>query len=299
MTIRYLEIFTEVCRQLSMSRAARRLMISQSSVSQAVKALEQEYNVLLFERLNHALYLTPAGEKLLYLATQVLQSIDKLNAAMLDAPQTLNIGSCNTVGASLLYPLIARFKEQYANYCVNAEITNTQTLLEKVLSGRLDLAIIPEMRRQEELNYLPFFEDDIAVICHPSHPLAGKSVALASLQQEVFVGREIGSATDTLLKNIFDKYGFMLKIGCVCNSTASVKQAVRHKMGIAVISRYLVKRELAEHKLACINVEGNVFTRRFALIYHKDKLLSSEFTAFTGFCSALGQQGLEALMEEV
>ena len=68
---------------------------------------------------------------------------------------------------------------------------------------------------------------------------------LAALQQEVFVGRETGSATETLLKNIFDKHGFTLKIDCVCNSTASVKQAVRHKMGIAVISRYLVKRELA------------------------------------------------------
>lgn len=156
MTVRYLEIFTEVCRHMSMSKAARALMISQSSVSQAVKALEQEYGVLLFERLNHTLYLTPAGEKLLYLATQVLKSIDKLNAAMLDAPQTLNIGSCNTVGASLLYPLIAGFKKQYPKVHVSAEISNTQTLTEKILNGRLDLAIIPETRRQEDFNYLPF-----------------------------------------------------------------------------------------------------------------------------------------------
>ena len=273
---------------MSMSKAARALMISQSSVSQAVKALEQEYDVLLFERLNHTLYLTPAGEKLLYLATQVLKSIDKLNAAMLDAPQTLNIGSCNTVGASLLYPLIAGFKKQYPKVHVSAEISNTQTLTEKILNGRLDLAIIPETRRQEDFNYLPFFEDDIAVICHPAHPLAGQTVQLTALQQEAFVGRETGSATETLLKNIFDKHGFTLKIDCVCNSTASVKQAVRHKMGIAVISRYLVKRELAEHTLACINVSGNVFTRRFALIYH-----------ITAFCRQLGQQGLENLIEDI
>ena len=287
MTVRYLEIFTEVCRHMSMSKAARALMISQSSVSQAVKALEQEYDVLLFERLNHTLYLTPAGEKLLYLATQVLKSIDKLNAAMLDAPQTLNIGSCNTV------------KKQYPKVHVSAEISNTQTLTEKILNGRLDLAIIPETRRQEDFNYLPFFEDDIAVISHPAHPLAGQTVQLAALQQEVFVGRETGSATETLLKNIFDKHGFTLKIDCVCNSTASVKQAVRHKMGIAVISRYLVKRELAEYTLACINVSGNVFTRRFALIYHKDKLLTGEFTDFTAFCRQLGQQGLENLIEDI
>ena len=111
MTIRYLEIFVEVCKYMNMSRAAQSLMISQSSVSQAVKALEKEYNVLLFERLNHNLYLTAAGEKMLYLATQVLKSIGRLNSAMHNAPVSLNIGSCNTVGASFLYPLLAEFKK--------------------------------------------------------------------------------------------------------------------------------------------------------------------------------------------
>ncbi len=140
MTIRYLEIFTEVCKHMSMSKAARALMISQSSVSQAVKALETEYNVLLFERLNHALYLTEAGEKLLYLSTQVLKSINRLNAAMLNTQTSLNIGSCNTVGASLLYPLISSFKKQKPQVHISAEISNTQSLEEKVLNGSLDLA---------------------------------------------------------------------------------------------------------------------------------------------------------------
>lgn len=116
MTIRYLEIFVEVCKYMNMSRAAQSLMISQSSVSQAVKALEKEYNVLLFERLNHNLYLTDAGEKMLYLATQVLKSIGRLNSAMHNAPVSLNIGSCNTVGASFLYPLLAEFKKAQPGY---------------------------------------------------------------------------------------------------------------------------------------------------------------------------------------
>lgn len=212
MTIRYLEIFVEVCKYMNMSRAAQSLMISQSSVSQAVKALEKEYNVLLFERLNHNLYLTAAGEKMLYLATQVLKSIGRLNSAMHNAPVSLNIGSCN----------------------------------------------------------------------------AG----------EVFVGRESGSATDLLLKNVFAKNGLPLKINCVCNSAASVKLAVKNKMGIAFISRFLVNRELKEHKLGCINLCSKVFTRRFGIIYHKDKVLSKEFTRFTGFCRQLGQQGLETLLDD-
>ena len=148
MTIRYLEIFVEVCKYMNMSRAAQSLMISQSSVSQAVKALEKEYNVLLFERLNHNLYLTAAGEKMLYLATQVLKSIGRLNSAMHNAPVSLNIGSCNTVGASFLYPLLAEFKKLSPDIHISAEISNTQTLTEKILNSSLDLAIVPETVQQ-------------------------------------------------------------------------------------------------------------------------------------------------------
>ncbi len=297
MTIRYLEIFTEVCKHMSMSKAARALMISQSSVSQAVKALETEYNVLLFERLNHALYLTEAGEKLLYLSTQVLKSINRLNAAMLNTQTSLNIGSCNTVGASLLYPLISSFKKHKPQVHISAEISNTQSLEEKVLNGSLDLAIVPQTQRQENFNYLPFFKDDITVICWPGHPLANKSVPLKQLKDEVFVGRESGSATYELLKNVFDKNSLTLKVDCVCNSTAAVKQAVQHRMGIAVISRFLVQQELASGTLECINIDAKVFKRKFALIYHKDKVLNGDFVAFTAFCRQLGQQGLENLIE--
>lgn len=178
MTIRYLEIFVEVCKYMNMSRAAQSLMISQSSVSQAVKALEKEYNVLLFERLNHNLYLTDAGEKMLYLATQVLKSIGRLNSAMHNAPVSLNIGSCNTVGASFLYPLLAEFKKLSPDIHISAEISNTQTLTEKILNSSLDLAIVPETVQQDSFEYLPFFDDDIGC-----YMLAG-----------AYAGRAYGSA---------------------------------------------------------------------------------------------------------
>lgn len=297
MTIRYLEIFVEVCKYMNMSRAAQSLLISQSSVSQAVKTLEREYDVLLFERLNHNLYLTADGEKLLYLATQVLKSISCLNAAMSNAPVTLSIGACNTVGASLLYPLLAEFKKHCPDIHISAEINNTQTLEEKILNNNLDLAIVPEGAKHDSFKYLLFFDDDIAVVCWPGHRLEGQDAGIEKLKDEIFVGRESGSATDGLLKSVFAKNGFAVKTDCICNSTASVKQAVRHQMGIAFISRYLVRQELAEHKLGCINFKCSDLTRRFVIIYHKDKVLNNEFTRFTGFCSSLGQQGLETLLD--
>lgn len=297
MTIRYLEIFAEVCRYMNMSKAAQALMISQSSVSQAVTALEKEYGVRLFERLNHALYLTPAGEELLYLSSQVLKSIERMNAAMTDVPMTLNIGCCNTVGVSLLFPFISRFKQKNAGIHVTAEITNTKTLEEKILNGMLDVAIIPETHCLPYFKYLPFLNDEIGVVCWAGHPLAGQSLCLKDLQNEIFVGREAGSGTDTLLKNFCVKKGLNLKFDCVCNSTASVKQAVLHKMGLAVMSVFLVKKELAEQRLALINVKDKELARRFVIIYHKDKIFGGALGLFADFCAGLGQRGLEELIE--
>ena len=78
MTIRNLEIFEEVCRCMNMSKAAQNLLVSQSSVSQAIASLEKEYDTILFERLNHTLYLTDSGRELLFLSHQVLKTIDQL-----------------------------------------------------------------------------------------------------------------------------------------------------------------------------------------------------------------------------
>ncbi len=102
MTIRYLEIFVEVCKQMNMSKAAQSLMISQSSVSQAVAALEKEYETILFERLNHSLYLTKAGEQMLYLSSQVLKSVSQMEKTMKlgNTVPTLNIGVCTTIAAA-------------------------------------------------------------------------------------------------------------------------------------------------------------------------------------------------------
>ena len=121
---------------------------------------------------------------MLYLATQVLKSIGRLNSAMHNAPVSLNIGSCNTVGASFLYPLLAEFKKRSPDIHISAEISNTQTLTEKILNSSLDLAIVPETVQQDSFEYLPFFDDDIVVICWPGIRWKGVRQRLKKLPEK-------------------------------------------------------------------------------------------------------------------
>lgn len=299
MTIRSLEIFVEVCRQMNMSRTAQAMMISQSSVSQAVRALEREYHVQLFERLNHSLYLTPAGHELLYLSRQVLKNIEQLDKKMKDASfcSTLRLGVCTTIGSSLIHPLLEACKKQYPDFHASVEVNNSKFLEEKLLAAKLDLAIVQQTGASPYMEYIPFLEDEMAVICSNNHPLAGKTVPFSDLRDQIFIGREEGSGTELLLENTFSDCGFPVRIGWICNSADSVKQAVLHGAGLAIISRLLVQRELEGHVLDCIHLSDFRFARQFALASHKDKLQDAAFRQFTGICRNQGNSILLRYLE--
>lgn len=298
MSIRKLEIFIEVCRHLNMSKAAQSLFISQSSVSQAIASLEKDYNVCLFERLNHSLYLTDAGQDLLFLAQQVQRSLEQLDSRMRSkaGQNTLRLGACTTIGSCLIHPLLAAYRQKYPDADIIVEIGNSQNLEQKLLTAKLDLAIVQKSRFYRQLQYLPLLTDDLIVICWPGHPLAGQAVSLRQLQDEAFVAREQGSGTEALLEESFALSDLPLKTSWICSGTDAVKQAVMHHAGLAVISRFLVQRELAAGTLAAITLTERPLTRSFELAYHKDKLQDTCFRQFTAFCGSQSEAGLLRLI---
>lgn len=297
MTIRNLEIFTEVCRHMNMSKTAESMMISQSSVSQAITALEKEYGVLLFERLNHSLYLTKAGREMLYLSAQVLKNIEQLNTRMKDSAlsSTLNLGVCTTIGNCLIHPLLKHCRTIYPNTLYTVEINNSRSLEKKLLSAKLDLAIVQRTKVSPYLEHIPVLEDQLSIICSSSHPLAGKSVKLKDLENEIFIGREKGSGTELLLERGFLDKSLSLKIGWICNSIETVKQAVIQNAGIAAISSFLLQQNEAQ-QLSLISVTDYQFRRFFDLVFHKDKIHDTCFRQFTDTCLTLGPEGMEKLI---
>lgn len=298
MTIRSLEIFVGVCRYMNMSKAAENMMISQSSVSQAISSLEKEYQVRLFERLNHSLYLTAAGKEMLYLATQVLKNIELLDTKMSDSSfqNTLNLGVCSTIGSCLIHPLLEYYKNLHQEASVIVEMNNSKNLEKKILSAKLDLAIVQRTKPSPYLEYLPVLEDELVVICWKEHPLAGHEVELQDLKDELFIRREKGSGTELLIQNAFSSFGIPIKTGWVCNSIATVKEAVLHKAGIAVLSKYLVPKNVEQNKLSFIKITNYDFTRQFDLIFHKDKIHDVCFQNFVNACVSLGKDGMQDLI---
>lgn len=298
MTIRNLEIFEEVCRCMNMSKAAQNLLISQSSVSQVVSSLEKEYNTILFERLNHTLYLTDSGKELLFLSHQVLKTIDQLENRMKDSAykKKLKLGVSTTIGDCLIYPLLDDYENQYGSMPISVEMGNTKSMEKKLLTAKMDMAIIQRTSLSPFLRYIPFLEDRMAVVCWKDHPFNGKTISLEELKGENLVAREKGSGTQMLIDSIFTEHRLSLKKSWVCMGSDSVKKAVSNKAGIAVISRSLVTDELNRGLLGEIYINNQEFIRWFDLVYHKDKMQDEEFKRFLKFCESLDRENLEKLM---
>lgn len=294
MTIRNLEIFAEVCRHMNMSKAAQTLLISQSSVSQAISSLEKEYNVLLFERLNHSLYLTKAGKDLLFLSQQVLNTIEQLEYRMTNTSHqtALNLGVCTTIGNSLIHPLLRTYRETYENSNIIVEMNNSKSLEKKLLTAKLDLAIMQKTKYSQYIKYIPFLEDELVIICWRDHPLAGKTINIRELKNEAFIAREKGSGTEIFLEQIFSDHNIALKKSWICNGIHSVIQAVYHKEGLAIISRFLVEKYISHHKLDKIEIENQKFTRQFDLAFHKDKIQDIHFRQFVDLCTSFNKEEL-------
>lgn len=124
MTIRHLRIFIMVAESGSMTMAAKLLFISQPSVSQAIREIEENYGVKLFERLSKKLYITESGQLLLEYARHIVKSFDEMEVELKNTGKSirLRIGATITVGTCMLPPMIQEFEKKQKDVVVNGKV---------------------------------------------------------------------------------------------------------------------------------------------------------------------------------
>lgn len=279
MTIRHLRIFIEVVDSGKMSTAAEKLYISQPTVSQAIRELEEHYGVLLFERLSRKLYITPKGERLLSYARNVVKQFDDMEEMMLKGNyvEKIRIGATNTVGNCILGDVIRSFKEINPHIEVYSYVNNTKDVEEKLLRSELDIGIVEGNVKSQDLISIPEVNDFLVLICAKDHPLAKKkTVKLKDLENVKFAMREQGSGTRELFERYMLENGIPIKIGFEANSSDMIKKAVINNQCLAVISIRLVEEEIKAGKIHVILNTNSDWDRYFSVVYHKNKVITKE-----------------------
>lgn len=278
MTIRHLKIFTTVADEGGMSSAARKLHISQPSVSQAISELEKYYGIKLFERLSQKIYLTKEGELMLSFSRHILDSFEQMEEAVQHAAKktSLRIGCSVSVGTCLINDILDKVEPKTPDCEISVVVANSADIEHAVLSNEVDLGIVEGIMKSKELLVTPVCEDELVVVCGKNHELAKKKkVTLEQLKGQNYISRESGSAERNQIEKIFEDYGLSLKKIFCSTNTEAIKNAVIRGRGIAIFSKRVVEKECMEGKLVILPLEGILATRNINMIIHKNKYVSA------------------------
>lgn len=283
MTLHHLEVFVAVCQEKTMHAAAEKLNLSQPSISKIIADLEKYYNIILFERINHRLYLTPIGETMLDHALHILELFHHMEDDINIHGQTnhIRIGGSVSVGTCIIPPLIQRLAQQELPISYSVIINNTSKIEQLINDYELDLALVEGYVDNPNLVIEDVAEDELVLAVSAKHPLTcKKNITFGDLEQYTFISREDGSSKRNQLELHMQKLGLKLSTNYTCSSVDAIKQALQYTDSIAALSRMMISEEIKKEVLTILPLDDMKVKRSIRLIYHKNKYISPAMKAF-------------------
>lgn len=277
-TLRQLEIFLATAKHENLSKAAESLALSQSAASGALKELEQQFDLQLFDRVGKRLRLNDFGRLLQPRAEELLERARELELVlgnrMVAGP--IKLGATLSIGNYLAVPLIARYMDENPGSRVQLEVGNTAAISEKVLRYELDMGLIEGELNHPELDITPWREDELIIFCSPEHPLARKKQLTESdVLNSQWILREQGSGTrqafDRAMHDLLPRLNIVLEL----QHTEAIKRAVEGNMGLGCLSHITLDDAFSAGRLVPLALPKRDFSRRFYLVLHRQKYQSA------------------------
>src|SRR5688572_29591186 len=252
MADRRLQVFHAVAKHLSFTKAAETLFMTQPAVTFQIKQLEEHLSTRLFDRAQGRIALTPAGQIALEYAERILALSAELDTRLREmsgqAAGPLLIGASMTIGEYVLPQLIGKFKARFPDVMPTLFVGNSEAVQERVAERMLDLGFIESGSPLSSLQCEICCEDELQVVCAPSHPLAKEVFALpTSLTRHPYISREAGSGTRLVVDRYLQQVGVspdamdrVVELG----SPEAIKGLVATGMGFAIMSRVIAAKEL-------------------------------------------------------
>jgi DNA-binding transcriptional LysR family regulator len=207
------------------------------------------------------------------------------------APSLLRVGASTTIGNYLLPTLIAQWRRARPDAHVDVEIANTGAIAAAVARMEVDIGLIEGPCREPDVVALPWREEELAIVCAPSHPLLqgdpGTRLNVAALRQADWLLREPGSGTREAVEQALHPHLHQLREGLHFGGTEAIKQAAVEGLGFTCLSLFAVQDLVALGRLVRVRTTLPRLARRFWLVHHRRKQFSRSLAAFIDFC----QQG--------
>lgn len=287
-TLKQLLVFDAIARSGQVAKAADIVNISAPATSMALRELEKQLGMKLFERRSNKLILNAQGRLLLPLADEVLERTHKIETAF-TAQKTafsgrLTVSASSTVGNYILAAASVNFGQLYPEVHIDLDICNTHDAIQGVLDGRSEMAFIEGHCLDKKLKIKKWHHDQLQIFCPVDDELAGKTVEPKELKEKNWVLREEGSGT----REVFVHHAMELDMQPIeaysFTRPEAIKLAVEQGGGYGVLSALTLRQEFLSNRLAPIYVTGMPLLRPFYKIRHFSRNPSSLSSAFETFC---------------
>lgn len=278
MADRRLQVFHTVARLLSFTKAAETLHMTQPAVTFQVRQLEEHFNTRLFDRTHNRISLTEAGavvygyaDHIFELYTEMENSVREMTGEISGA---LTIGASTTIAEYMLPALLGDFKDRYPEITIHLKVSNTEGIVSMVENNTIDLGVVEAPVSNKNLVVEPCRDDHLVAIVPPDHPLAMReALRFQELLEFPFICREEGSGTREVINDYMgrmDGCAAGLKVAMELGSPEAVKGAVEAGMGISVVSRATIQKELRLATLVAIQLDPPL-QRPFSFVHQKQK----------------------------
>jgi len=269
-----IRVFYEVAQQLSFTKAASRLNITQPAVTKHIREMEQQLNMRLFNRHGNHITLTTAGQIVLRYATKIMNAYRGMEVELSQVMEIeggmLRIGASTTVAQTILPRLLALFRKAYPDVEFSFIQGNSDFISQQIIAEAVDIAIVEGPAIHSQVTYSPFAKDELVLVTNADNKLAKKeSISLNELYPIPLIMREAGSGTLDVVNRAMLNAGIdltRLNIDIMLESTIAIKQYLMYSESAAFLSIQSIVDELKYRQLSIIDIDGLEIYRDFQFI---------------------------------
>jgi DNA-binding transcriptional LysR family regulator len=285
MQVESFNVFRDLVESRSFSKAASLNFITQSAVSQQVRAMEERFRVPLIERSNKRFGLTREGQMLYETSKLIVFQFDSLQHQLSEMRNvvsgTIRLSTVYSIGLHELPPYLKRFLKEFPNVNVHVEYRRSNQVYDEVCEGTSDLGLVAFPVQKKTLKVEPFRKDRLVLICIPSHELAKyDEITVDKLKKEKFIGFEPDIPTRKAVDKIFREAGLEVNPVMEFDNIETVKRAVEIGAGVSIVPRATVDQEVRNGTLCAVEFHGKPYFRPLGIIYKTGRVLSPAMKRF-------------------
>lgn len=284
-----LRAFVTLVRLGSFTLAAKELNLTQSAISHAMKALEQDVGCRLLDRMGKKILPTQAGEQLLHHAEKILKEMFATRESLQQLGKwgkgRLRIGTSDAACQYILPGVLREFKECFPQYGITIEPGDVSECIDALRNNRIDLGLGLEPDKEHQFEFHPLFTDELAFLMSPLHPWAADgSITRAEIPRQNYVLYNKKSYTFRMVEKYFRQEEVVLNTVIELGSMEAIKELVKLGLGVSILAPWIARKELEERSLVCLPLGRRKLRRNWGFFHWRSHRLGLAEETFLGIC---------------